>query len=196
MPFDVMHCILQNNARSILLFWHGDRDAAITDKHIRNEGQKKKLSTMLANSRREIPSKLGTLFTSWGSYRLFKADELRSILTLYGTALLDGLIPEPELANFELLAEIWSISTQYSISSDDLSTLRQKIIDFVTGYQQLYYRNEPARLPTCLINIHSLLHLVQCIEDNGPARYWWSFPTERFCGLIKSLVRDHHTFPQ
>ena len=38
--------------------------------------------------------------------------------------------------------------------------------------------------PVCSVNVHYLLHLPAYIRDCGPARYWWQFPMERFCGRV------------
>jgi hypothetical protein len=40
----------------------------------------------------------------------------------------------------------------------------------------------------CKINSYILLYIALCIEDNGPARYWWSFPVERFCFEARGMA--------
>lgn len=44
-----------------------------------------------------------------------------------------------------------------------------------------------ASLPTA---VTAILHIAECIRDNGPARCWWSFPLERYLQLVKQQARS------
>src|SRR5579862_5051423 len=51
-----------------------------------------------------------------------------------------------------------------------------------------YYRNDPARLPSCLSTFHALIHVADSIRDCGPPYIFWQFPMERFCGSLLPMV--------
>lgn len=66
--------------------------------------------------------------------------------------------------------------------------LRNLVVSFVTNYESIYYRNDRNRLQACLVNVHTLLHLPDCVEQNGPATCYWSYPIERFAYEIKQMA--------
>lgn len=60
---------------------------------------------------------------------------------------------------------------------------------------RLYYQNNPARLSTCPITIHALLHIADSIISSGPVWASWAFPMERYCGILKPAIRSRrHPF--
>jgi hypothetical protein len=54
---------------------------------------------------------------------------------------------------------------------------------------RLYYQHNPARLGTCTVTIHALLHIADSIEACGPVWASWAYPTERFCGKLQRAVK-------
>ena len=40
------------------------------------------------------------------------------------------------------------------------------------------------------MQIHSLVHFASYARDFGPACYYWQFPMERYCGIIKPKARS------
>ncbi|KAI0996586.1 hypothetical protein K3495_g11596 [Podosphaera aphanis] len=89
-----------------------------------------------------------------------------------------------------ILYRIWCIATQHSLSDYEIDELEQNCRKFVAEYETVYYAKDPVRIKSCTINIHALLHIAECIRDNGPARYWWSFPLERYLELVKQQARS------
>ncbi|EJU00878.1 hypothetical protein DACRYDRAFT_53539 [Dacryopinax primogenitus] len=62
--------------------------------------------------------------------------------------------------------------------------LRNNLAEWVLKYEALYFKGQPACIGLCLVTIHSLLHIADCIEWVGPIWSTWAFPIERFCGLL------------
>ncbi|KAI0997868.1 hypothetical protein K3495_g10322 [Podosphaera aphanis] len=89
-----------------------------------------------------------------------------------------------------ILNRIWCIATKHSLSDYEIDELEQNCRKFVAEYETVYYAKDPALIKSCTINIHALLHIAECIRDNGPARCWWSFPLERYLQLVKQQARS------
>lgn len=58
----------------------------------------------------------------------------------------------------------------------------------------IYYQHDPARVSTCPLTVHALLHIADSILIMGPVWCYWAFPMERFCGMISPHVRSRR-FP-
>jgi hypothetical protein len=50
---------------------------------------------------------------------------------------------------------------------------------------RIFYQHDPARISTCPVTLHSLLHVADGIEAAGPVWTYWSFVMERYCGFLK-----------
>jgi hypothetical protein len=190
---DLMHCILLNIMKNLFLLWHGEKLTADEEdpaEYVLPTDDTMFLHEVLRTSRANIPAALGTLPSSLRYYKQFKAAEWKAILELYGPALMYDHIPDDAHLNFCNLSDLWSRSIQRSISTSDLGFIKAAATKFVQDYEAIYYHGDPNRIPACSINNHWLLHLGSCIQDNGPARYWWSFPIERYCYEVKKMARS------
>src|SRR6266480_1432928 len=117
----------------------------------------------------------------------YKAAEWEAWLKYYSIPLLDQNLDDEQLQNFSDLSRIYTLATQYTIQQSELHTVSALCSHFIQNYERLYYRNDPKRLSVCTVNIHYLAHLAAHIQDCGPARYWWQFPMEHYCGIIKPM---------
>lgn len=57
----------------------------------------------------------------------------------------------------------------------------------------LYYEFKYRNLPLCTNPIHALLHVADCIEEQGPLCNYWCFSMERTCGAIKRKAQRNRT---
>ena len=66
----------------------------------------------------------------------------------------------------------------------------------IFSLNSLYYQYSPARLSTCPLTIHALLHIADGIEYCGPVWVYWAFPMERYCALLQRAVLNsrRHTY--
>ncbi|KAJ3536584.1 hypothetical protein NMY22_g5977 [Coprinellus aureogranulatus] len=88
------------------------------------------------------------------------------------------------------LVDIMKATLKYSITKDELDDLEDKIDDWVKRYERYYYQYSEQRLPTCVLTIHGLLHIVNDIRNCGPSWTTWTFFMERFCGLLKQALKS------
>ena len=200
-PLDLMHCVLINIAKQ----QHGLYGGKLSQKqtaesafgswpHILHKTRWEEIGRIQQASRRTIPAALGQgprpVDRRWGSY---KAMEWRDFICRDGVTLLSYAASKqpgfrPYLQHFCLLRKIYRTATSWSISPADIKSLRANCVLFVRLWEDHYYGNDPNRLQNCKINIHSLLHLADHIEDLGPATAWWATPMERYIGVLKGLV--------
>lgn len=59
---------------------------------------------------------------------------------------------------------------------------------------RFYYQHNPARVATCPLTIHALLHISDGIKAAGPVWAYWAFPMERYCGTLLPAVKSRR-FP-
>jgi hypothetical protein len=196
-PIDIMHCILLNITETLFTLWNRTKLSSVQNTQSTggdcylSKDSIDAISKSLANARSDIPAGLCRAPRRIDNhYKGYKATEWEAWLIHYGIPLLDQHLGDDYVNNFRQLNRIYSLATQYTIQQSELLDLKRLTVDFIQSYERLYYRREPGRLPVCSVNIHYLLHLPACIQDCGPARYWWQFPMERYCGIVKLLARS------
>ena len=136
----------------------------------------------------EIPSYLGHAPHHINNhFNGYKAAEWEAWLKYYGIPLLDQNLADEPFQNFSQLSYIYTLATQHTIWWSELCTVSFLCSYFIQNYERLYYQNDPQQLPVCTVNIHYLAHLAAHIQDCGPAQYWWQFPMERYCGIVKPM---------
>jgi Transposase family tnp2/Domain of unknown function (DUF4218) len=194
-PIDIMHCVLLNITETLFKLWNRkkfdfEKDSPPSPSHLSTESTEA-IGKSIAAAREDIPTYLTRSPRRIDKhYKGYKAAEWEAWLRYYGIPLLDQNLGDEYVDNFRQLSQIYSLATKYTITEADISLLERITIDFVKKFEELYYRQEKKRLPVCSVNIHYLVHLVFHIRDCGPARYWWQFPMERYCGIIKPMARS------
>jgi len=185
--------MLLNITETLWKLWIGAKIDDNADEHDQrlSKASVSNISVSLERARPEIPSYLGhapcCIDNHFNSY---KAAEWEAWLKYYGIPLLDQNLDDEMLLNFSQLSRIYTLVTQHSIELSELRIIETLSQSFIQGYERLYYRDEPRRLPVCTVNVHYLAHLAAHVQDCGPARYWWQFPMERYCGIIKPMARS------
>ena len=132
------------------------------------------MQKILSSSHINISAALGTVPKHLSVYKSYKAAEWKTLLKVYSIPLLFEHIPINCLRNLCSLHDLWMLLTQYELRISDLNKILKLAINFMRGYQDIYYRKDPAYLAAYSINIHWLLHIRQCIKDHSPARGFWS----------------------
>lgn len=195
-PADIMHCVLQNITPTLYKIWNRtklevDHCGDSREPYYLDAKVLEIISSSLEAARPDIPTYLGHAPRRISNhYNGFKAAEWEAWLTLFGVPLLDQHLDEDYVANFRTLGRFYSLATRHSIPYAETANVANLAEDFVHSYERLYYRGDPERLPVCTVNVHYLIHFASYIRDCGPARYWWQFPMERFCGIIKPMARS------
>ena len=55
---------------------------------------------------------------------------------------------------------------------------------------RLYYKNNPARLSTCPLTIHALLHITWGIKVARPVWTYWAYPMECHCNILLQAIKS------
>ncbi|KAI0659147.1 hypothetical protein C8Q70DRAFT_1045373 [Cubamyces menziesii] len=92
--------------------------------------------------------------------------------------------------HFVSLVELLNTCLQFELTKDDIKHVREGFIQWVQKYEKYYYQYSNARLATCPVTIHSLLHIADGIEAAGPVWASWAFPMERFCGNLQPAIKS------
>ncbi|CAG2245020.1 unnamed protein product [Mytilus edulis] len=113
--------------------------------------------------------------------KYWKASELRTWLFFYSLPILCDILPENYFHHYSCFVEgIYLLCTD-CITPDDLKRSQTMLSYFVHMFTALYGQ----RYMT--LNMHSLLHLPECVEDLGPMWVYSCFPYENANGLLTKL---------
>ncbi|KAI9062804.1 hypothetical protein FKP32DRAFT_1551532, partial [Trametes sanguinea] len=121
-----------------------------------------------------------------------KADHWRTACTVNMVITLVRLWSDPSassdeklaLTNFLHLVAAVDLATRYTMSAERAHRFDYHMLEYIRGIRSLY----GAKLVT---NHHLSLHLVDCLLLFGPTWAWWSFPFERYNGLLQKLNTNH-----
>ncbi|KDQ53412.1 hypothetical protein JAAARDRAFT_137326 [Jaapia argillacea MUCL 33604] len=92
--------------------------------------------------------------------------------------------------HFVELVKLIRLCLRFELNMDDITTIREGFIEWVTTYERFYYQSHPSRLPACPVTIHTLLHIADSIEASGPVWVSWAFPMERYCGYLQPAIKS------
>ncbi|KAF8977094.1 hypothetical protein BDQ17DRAFT_1395011 [Cyathus striatus] len=90
--------------------------------------------------------------------------------------------------HFVHLVRLLNICLQYNISNVESDEVESGFIQWVCNYERFYYQKDPARLATCPVMTHALLHIAEGICAMGPVWCYWAFPMERYCGKLQPVI--------
>ncbi|KAJ7200625.1 hypothetical protein GGX14DRAFT_168794, partial [Mycena pura] len=82
-------------------------------------------------------------------------------------------------------SEIIQTCLKFALTIAEIDELEEKIVDWVEKYEEYYYQYCEARLSTCTLTIHGMLHIANDIRFCGPSWVTWTFYMERYCGFLK-----------
>ena len=113
----------------------------------------------------------------------WKASELRSWLFYYSVPVLKSVLSPVYFIHFCTLAEAIWILCGDSISERDIQHSKILLNYFVYMMSKLY---EPR---FCTLNVHQLLHLPDCVKNNGPL---WAYSCFAFESINGELLKLFH----
>lgn len=175
---DYMHAVLIGVTKKIIGFW------TLSEHHKKPFYMNKKRQVILNQRLLKIknPSYISRRPRSLQNLKQFKASELRSLLIYYMPIITDKLLPKKYIDHFKLLSTSIYTLLQPSISNDELNITEEKLKRFVREFEEYY------GIIHMTMNVHSLLHLVNCVRNYGPLWAFSMFPFESFNGTLKSFV--------
>ena len=166
---DPMHNLMLGTSKHMLSVWISEG--------ILNESKLKIIEEIVEQIK--CPHGTGRLPTKIGSgFSGFTADQWRIWTTVYSAIALKGIIPEEHLRCWLLYVRACTLLFSRIISEIDVVTADEYLVAFCKKFELLYGQER------CSVNMHLHLHLKNCLLDYGPAHGFWTFPFERFNGVL------------
>lgn len=176
---DYMHQILLGIVKNLLGFWwnteNHNKPFYITPK------QKQIINRRIAAVKpsRYTNRKLEPL----DHYSKFKASQCQDFL-LYYYPILEGFLNKTYYDHVRLLSSAIFLLLQPVITPHDLQVAKIKLNDFVMKYE-IYYGKA-----SMTMNVHTLLHIVECVRNMGPLWAYSMFVFESFNGRLKKYGQN------
>lgn len=173
---DYMHAVLLGLTKNCMEHWFDSRNNS--EPFYITPQQKRLINSRISSIKpcRFINRKIIFL----DQYKQFKASQFRCVL-LYFYPVLDGFLGKKYYNHFRLLASSIYILLQPAISKEDLARTRDNLKKYVEQYQALYGKSKMT------MNVHSLSHLADCVENMGPLWAYSLFSFESFNGTLKKF---------
>lgn len=174
---DYMHGVCLGVMKLLLKNWF---QKEMKDKTFSFFSARDKVNQMLAKikptlSVTRIPRSLDDL-THW------KSSEYRNFLLYWGIPILKGILTPSLFGHFGLLVRGIYLLSKECISTNDLQDAEKCLLSFVELYTELYDERGMT------LNVHNLVHLTDCVRNNGPLFVNNCFTFEDFNGfLIKHI---------
>ena len=118
-----------------------------------------------------------------------KANEWKTWSNVLSPILLKGRLPEPFYSEWINLTTAITLATDYSVTTGDITKIRDAMAQFVVHYHKEYYKFENKRLSACKPVFHALLHVADCIEWMGPMWSYSQWVVERMFSLWVPKVK-------
>ena len=194
-----MHLISLNIPDLMLGLWHGTIDCDLSDNKEswdwavlvgdtwKDHGQHVADATPYLPGSFDRPPRNPAIKISSG----YKAWEFLTYLYGLGPGLLYGILPDRYWKNFCKLVIGVRLLHQRSISKVQLIKGHQLLVDFVNGFEELYYQRKVSRLHFCRQSLHALLHVGPEIPRLGPGSYYSQWTMERTIGNLGEEIRQH-----
>ena len=177
-----MHAVLQGVTRQITTMWFNSKHHT-SSFYLGNKV--KQIDTLLLKMKppsqiRRSPRSIASTLKFW------KAGEFRAWLLFYSLPIIQKFIPHEYVHHWSLL--VYSINALLGdeIPTDQLPEVAEALGTFCNLVPELY------GLQACTANMHSLLHLVDSVEQWGPLWTYSLFGFENINGHIRKMFHGTH----
>lgn len=173
-PVDYMHAVLEGVTKTLFNCWFDSK----------NHAYRFYLGRQVEDIDRALlrikpPHEFRRTPRSIRSCKYWKASEYRAWLLFYSIPTLANYLPLDHLHHLSLLVTTMHILLGDKISSSDIKLAHLMLKRFYQLIPQLY----PQRV--CSANVHSLIHLCECVCRCGPLWCYSAFGFENMNGYIK-----------
>lgn len=175
---DYMHAILLGVMKNLMLFWTDTKNKTAPFYMVK---QKRDLLNIRLTAIK-TPMYISRRPRSLNNLKYFKASEYRNLLLFYLPVCLKRLLPKKYIEHLRIFSSAIYKLLQPKISKDDLDIVQEQLHDFVGKYQIFYGK------ASMTMNVHSLLHLVDCVRNFGPLYCFSMFPFEAYNSRLKDFV--------
>ena len=192
-PIDTMHSMNHNIPKSMFRLWKGQKyqqqgQGAEKYPWVIPESDWMLIDYSIAASRATVPTRVGTAPRGTSSFGNWTTHEWRSFFLTYGAPVMQHFLPKQYASNFLRYRQLLHCTDQRYFTLADVNQVDSRARRFVTKYKDLYYRGDPDLLPSCTVQFHFLLHLVQNIRNFGPPAYYAQWSLERFLRTVKRFA--------
>lgn len=173
LSIDYMHGALLGVTKNLISFW-------IDSIHHKKPHYIKPKQRIIVNKRLQtikLCRFINRNITSLDTYSTFKASQFRTFL-LYLFPVLQGILQKEYFNHLLLLSSAIYILSQEKISKEELKIADEKLKKFVFDYEVLYGKSNMT------MNVHCLVHLVECVKNLGPLWSHSMFAFESFNGTL------------
>ena len=120
----------------------------------------------------------------------YKATEYFHYLFGLGPGIFRSILPSRYWKHFCKLVRGVRILVQRRIIGSQLQEAHSQLVQFVEGFENLYYRRRVDRIHFCRPCIHTLLHAAPEVMRVGPGAYTTQFTMERTIGNLGQEIRQ------
>ncbi|KAJ7702170.1 hypothetical protein B0H16DRAFT_1347648 [Mycena metata] len=120
----------------------------------------------------------------------YKAQEFITWIFGLGPALLRKVLPRPYWKNYCKLVRGVRLIDQRHITEPQLIEAHRLLIDFVDGFEDLYYQRKSSRLHFCRQSLHALPHACPEVLRLGPGAFFTQFTMERTIGNLGEEIKQ------
>lgn len=161
-PIDYMHAALEGVIKTLLLkFWFNGKYKDYRFYLGRESGSIDEILNHI-----HPPHEFRRSTRSITTVKYWKASELRAWLLFYSVPILLNFLPFDYVHHLSLLVKSMHILLSTEISTSDLEAAENMLSVFYGIILKLYPQE------VCTINVHSVIHLIDCVRNFGPL---WSF---------------------
>ncbi|TFY78441.1 hypothetical protein EWM64_g5571 [Hericium alpestre] len=198
-PIDLMHLASLNLTEHLVNIWHGtlpcdkDDDKDTWDFAVLQGDVWKEHGTAVAKALPYLPGsfdcpprnpteKLNSGYKAW---------EFLIWIYRLGPALLYNILPAPYWDNFCRLAQAMCFLHQHRITAIQVQSAHKFILEFIEGFEQLYYQRKLERIHFCRQSIHTSVHLAPQTTRTGPKPLHGQWVLERTIGNLGKEICLH-----
>ncbi|XP_067648011.1 uncharacterized protein [Eurosta solidaginis] len=131
-----------------------------------------------------IPDEFARKPRSLVELRRWKATEFRQFVLYTGIVALKDVVPEEYYYNFCLLHCSYRLLSVKETYQDNLEVATDMIKHFIELFPDIYHENLVS------YNVHSLLHLTQCVQETGFINSFSAYPFENCMRKLKRYVKN------
>lgn len=114
--------------------------------------------------------------------KYWKSSEWRNWLLYFSPVVLQGILPQVYCNNWLEFVHLMHFLLGDVVPSDRLRSAQKEMIKFLADYENLYGKKH------LTFNAHSLLHLVDCVQEWGPLWNYSAYPYEDMNGQLGRFV--------
>ncbi|CAC5414618.1 unnamed protein product [Mytilus coruscus] len=115
--------------------------------------------------------------------KYWKASEFKSFLLYYGAPVMFGILDRDRFSHYLNLVNASQILLMNGSTEEKLKNVEDMLFSFCGKFSTLYNKKYMT------LNIHQLVHLVDCVKELGPLYTHSYFPFEDKNGFVLKLIR-------